>query len=173
MDTKKPAKPVPATTAGKAAAVPATTPRPSLPSLSQPTDAKPDTAGAQSVLPAATTAAPVEAAKPACAPAEPTVAPTPASKPTETLGPKLRGKSEIIAALHAGAHVLHTEAGLYRIVEGNGTVHPASKRRILALIQQGVLKASGEGKGRIYLLDAEADKKASEKTPAAKPEAPA
>jgi hypothetical protein len=89
------------------------------------------------------------------------------------LGLKLRAKGEIIAALRAGAHVLHTETGLYRIVAANGSLNPASKRRILALIQQGILKTSGEGNGRIYVLDVEAEKKSdAEKKPAAKPEAP-
>jgi hypothetical protein len=51
-------------------------------------------------------------------------------------------------------------------------LNPASKRRILSLIEQGILKASREGNGRVYILDAEAEKKASEK-PVTKPEASA
>lgn len=173
-DTKKPVtKSAPDTTAAK----PATAERrPSLPSLSPLPGDKPTAADAQPAPPGAPTTAPEKPAAPASAPAEATTAPTPAAKPakpTETLAPKLRAKAEIIAALRTGAHLLHTEGGLYRIVEVNGTVHPASKRRILSLIQQGILKASGEGNGRIYILDPEAEAKASEKKSAVKQEAPA
>lgn len=171
VDMKKPAKPVPDTTAAKPAAT--TTNRPSLPALSPLPGTKSAAADVQPVAPAAVSTAPVEATKPASAPAEPTAAPTPAkaAKPSETLAPKLRAKSEIISALRAGSHVQHTEAGLYRVVEVSGTVHPASKRRILALIEQGVLKPTESDK-RKYVLDAEADKKAHEPKPPASAPAP-
>lgn len=172
MVDKKPAKPAPDTTAMKPIAVPANVLRHSIPSLSPIPGEKPAAANVQPVAPVATTAAPEKANQPASTDAKPAAAPASPAKPTESLGPKLRAKAEIIAALRAGAHVLHTETGLYRIAAADGSLNPASKRRILAFIQQGILKVSGEGNGRVYVLDAEAEKKATaEKKPSAKPEA--
>lgn len=172
VDQKKPAKPAPVTTAATPV-VPANITRHAVPPLSPIPAEKPaaeTTKPSTSVTEAVT---PRKAAQPANPDQQPSVSPALPAKPTETLGPKLRAKGEIIAALRAGAHVLHTESGLYRIVAANGSLNPASKRRILALIQQGILKANGEGNGRIYILDAEAEKNSTaEKKPAAKPEAP-
>ncbi len=103
---------------------------------------------------------------------EPTTAtsaqPGNAAKSTEKLGKKLRRKDEILSALRAGARVVHTSAGLYRIVAADGVQNPTSKRRVLALMQQGILKPL-ESDSRIYLLDALAEKAAKEKS-APKPE---
>ena len=98
--------------------------------------------------------------------------PADAAKVAEKLGKKLRRKDEILAALRAGAKVVHTSAGLYRIVAADGVQNPTSKRRVLALIQQRVLKATENDK-RIYVLDVEAEKAASEKKSAPKPESAA
>jgi hypothetical protein len=175
VDPKKPTpKPAPSTTT----AVPATAERrPSLPPLSPVTGTKSATADVQPLAPAADTAASEKAPAPASAEAQAIAvqpsAPAKAAKPSETLAPKLRTKADILGALRNGARVHREESGLYRIVAPDGAKHPASKRRILALIEQGILKASGEGNGRIYVLDAEAEAKASEKKPTVKPEAPA
>ncbi len=168
VDQKKPAKPAPATPVANPTATPtANERRPPLPPLTPLPDEKPAATSALPVAPSATTGTPDKANQPASTDPQPTAGPTSPAKPTETLGPKLRAKGDIIAALRAGAHVLHTESGLYRVVAANSSVSPASKRRILSLIQQGILKVSGEGNGRIYILDVEGEKKASEK-PAAK-----
>lgn len=71
-------------------------------------------------------------------------------KASEKLAPKLRRKADIINALRAGAHVLHTPQGLYRIVQGHD-VHPASKRRISAMIDAGQLKHD-QGHDNRYLF---------------------
>ena len=167
MVEKKPAKPVPATTAAKP-----TTPnpgvRPSLPALTPLPEEKPEAPDAKPSTPAGTTTAPADTTKPASAPAEESAAPAPASKAAEVLAKKIRTKAEILAALRAGSHIQHTDAGLYRVVEVSGTVHPASKRRILSLIEQGILKASDSDK-RKYVFDAEAEKKAEKKPPASAP----
>jgi len=158
MVDKKPAKPTPATTAMKP--VPANITRHSIPSLSPLPGQKPDfKAAAAGDAPAA------EASTPTAAPSVP-------AKATENLGPKMRSKGEILAALRAGSHVLHTESGLCRIVEANGTVHPASKRRVRALIDQGILKPT-EADKRKYVLDAAADAKAQAPKPPASTTAPA
>ena len=162
VDPKKPAaKPATPTTAAKPAAVSSIAARPSLPSLPPNPDAKLPAPDVQPATPAGDATASEKAADPASTETQATAVPVAASKPAETLAPKLRAKSEIVSALRAGAHVLHTEAGLYRVIEANGTVHPASKRRILALIQQGILKPT-EAEKRKYAFDADAEKKASE-----------
>jgi hypothetical protein len=164
VDLKKPA---PATTTAKPTT--ANTTRPSLPSLSPSTIAK---TAAADVQPASSAAAPTASAKatqPVSTEPKPTAAPAAPSKPAEVPGKKLRTKTEILAALHAGARVVHTESGLYRIVVADVSLNPASKRRILSLISLGILKPNGEGNGRVYILDAEAEKKASEKKPVVKP----
>lgn len=171
MVDKKPAKPTPATTAMKP--VPANITRHSIPSLSPLPGQKPDfKAAAAGDAPAAEASTSGQAAQPASAPATPTAAPSVPAKATENLGPKMRSKGEILAALRAGSHVLHTESGLCRIVEANGTVHPASKRRVRALIDQGILKPT-EADKRKYVLDAAADAKAQAPKPPASTTAPA
>ncbi len=170
VDKKPAAKPAPSTTDAKPITATNTTTRPSLPPLSPLPDARPSAASVQPATSTAVTTASEKAAQPASTETQPTAAPASPAKPVEKLGPKLRAKGEIIAALRAGAHVLHTESGLYRIVSASGSFNPASKRRILALIQQGILKAT-EADKRKFVLDAEAEKKASEKKPATTPEA--
>jgi hypothetical protein len=86
---------------------------------------------------------------------------SPAGKPVVE---KLRRKSDIMQVLRGGAHVLHTEANVYRIVVGD-KIHPASKRRIVALIDSGILKPE-VGHDRRYILDAAAEAAASEKASA-------
>src|SRR5207245_196702 len=74
------------------------------------------------------------------------------AEPKEKLAPKLRRKADIVKALKAiGAHVLHTPEGLFRIIAG-GKTHPASKRRIVAMIDGGGLKRDSQKPDR-YLLD--------------------
>src|SRR5438270_142850 len=79
----------------------------------------------------------------------------PAAEPKkEKLGPKLRRKADIEKALKAvGAYLLHTPEGLYRIVSG-GKTHPASKRRVVAMIDGGLLKRDARSSNR-YVLGAE------------------
>jgi hypothetical protein len=101
----------------------------------------------------------------------PSIGPQPADAgmPSEKLERKLRRKDEILTALRAGARLIHTTSGLYRVVAAEGTQNPTSKRRVLALIQQGILKAT-QSDSRIYVLDAEAEKAEREKKSAPKAE---
>jgi hypothetical protein len=71
-----------------------------------------------------------------------------AAEPKEKLAPKLRRKADIVKALSViGAHVLHTPEGLFRIVSGD-KVHPASKRRIAAMMDSGALKRDSQNSNR-------------------------
>lgn len=122
------------------------------------TPAKPDFKAAA----AGETSAPELASNPAQAEtSQPQVETTAGQAKPEKLAPKLRRKGDIMKALRAGAHVLHTESGLYRIIQGTD-VHPASKRRIVALIDAGILKQEQGQDGR-YFFDAAAETVATER----------
>lgn len=169
IDTKKPAKPTPVTSAKPTTANSNTTERrPSLPPLSPLPDEKLGAGSVQPATPAAANTASEKASEPASAEPQATTTPAPARKPVEKLGPKLRKRDDILKALRAGAKVMKVD-GLFRIVASDGTKNATSKRRILSLESQKLLVASADGNS--FALDVAADKKAQEPkaAPVAKP----
>lgn len=166
VEIKKPAaKPAtPAVTAARpATSISATQRRPALPSLSPLTTDKPDFKSAASAAKEITPdnsseklGTPADSELAATA-AKPSTAQAEAAQAIEKVGPKIRKRDEIIAALRAGAHIKRID-GLCRIVYADGKMSATSKRRIVSLQTQKLLVASGDGK--TLTLDVEADKKA-------------
>ena len=83
-----------------------------------------------------------------------------AEKPKEELGPKLRSKGDITKALQQGGQLLLTTAGLFRLVQPNGSQNRVSKRRASAMIAKGELKLSKQtSEGKFYALAPATEKK--------------
>ena len=87
-----------------------------------------------------------------------------AEKPKEELGPKLRSKGDITKALQQGGQLLLTTAGLFRLVQANGSQNRVSKRRASAMIAKRELKLSKQtGEGKFYALAPASETKAEPK----------